>query len=359
MLICASAIVSSQMATAAPARIRHVFVLMLENQSFESAFGKGSPAPYLAHELPAHGALLTHYYAIGHYSLDNYIALISGQGPNEATQEDCVSFDDFRLTGSGLDADGQAHGIGCIYPKSVPTLPDQLEAAGLTWRAYMEDMGQDPKRERNVCGHSPLNRTDQLIAATPRDQYASKHNPFVYFHAIIDDPVRCATHVVNLKRLTRDLQIEATTPNYVFITPNLCHDGHDAPCVDGEPGGLISIDAFLRHWVALITTSPAFRHDGLLIVTFDESDGSGIDGFTGCCGERPIDGARYPPGLAGPGGGRVGAVLLSPAIKAGTVSDVPYNHYSLLRSIESIFQLPPLGFAADPQLSAFGEDVFE
>lgn len=83
------------MATAAPTHIRHVFVLMLENQSFGSAFGASSQAPYLAHELPARGALLTRYYAIGHYSLDNYIALISGQGPNEATQEDCGSFDDF------------------------------------------------------------------------------------------------------------------------------------------------------------------------------------------------------------------------------------------------------------------------
>ncbi|HXA91615.1 MAG TPA: hypothetical protein VNU73_00095, partial [Steroidobacteraceae bacterium] len=106
---------------------------MLENQSFGGAFSARSPAPYLAHELPSRGALLRRYYAIGHYSLANYIALISGQGPNEATQEDCVSFDDFRMSGAELDADGQAHGIGCVYPKSVPTLPDQLEAAGLSW----------------------------------------------------------------------------------------------------------------------------------------------------------------------------------------------------------------------------------
>jgi hypothetical protein len=301
---------------------------------------------------------LRRYYAIGHYSLANYIALISGQGPNEATQEDCVSFDDFRMSGAELDADGQAHGIGCVYPKSVPTLPDQLEAAGLSWRAYMEDMGRNPTREPAVCAHAPLDRTDPLIEATARDQYASKHNPFVYFHAIIDDPARCNAHVVNLERLARDLKRLATTPNYVFITPNLCHDGHDAPCIDGEPGGLASIDAFLRRWVPLITAAPAFRRDGLLIITFDESDGAGIDGFSACCAERPVDGARYPPGLAGPGGGLIGAVLLSPFIKPGAVSDVPYNHYSLLRSVESIFRLAPLGFAAAPQLETFGADVF-
>jgi hypothetical protein len=331
---------------------------VLENQSFDGAFGAGSPAPYLARELPAQGALLTRYYSIGHYSLGNYIALVSGQAPNEATQEDCVSFDDFHQTSLQLDADGQLRGIGCVYPRSVPTLPDQLESAGLTWRGYMEDMGRNPARERSACAHGALNRTDPLLGATPRDQYASKHDPFVYFHSIIDDRARCASHVVSLERLRRDLASVSTTPNYAFITPNLCHDGHDAPCLDGEPGGLASIDLFLRRWVPLITDSKAFRRDGLLIVTFDESDGAGIDGFSACCDERPLTDARFPPGLAGPGGGRIGAVLVSPFIKPGTVSEVPYNHYSLLRSVETFFKLAPLGYAAAPQLQSFGPDVF-
>src|SRR5215471_11704200 len=131
--------------------IRHVFVLLLENQSYGITFGKDSPAPYLAHALPARGALLTQYYAIGHASLGNYIALVSGQAPNEATQLDCATFIDFRPSAPGLDAHGQLPGTGCVYPPLVRTLPDQLEAAGLTWKAYMEDMGRDPARERATC----------------------------------------------------------------------------------------------------------------------------------------------------------------------------------------------------------------
>src|SRR3979490_2093699 len=72
----------------APPPVRHVFVLLLENQSYAVTFGPQSAAPYLAHTLPAQGALLTQYYAIGHASLGNYVALLSGQAANEATQLD-------------------------------------------------------------------------------------------------------------------------------------------------------------------------------------------------------------------------------------------------------------------------------
>ena len=113
-------------------RIRHVFVIVLENYPFEVTFNENSLAPYLAHVLPAQGALLTNSYAIGHLSLDNYIAMISGQAPNKATQDDCKTFTDFVRTQQGLDANGQAIGEGCVYPADVRTLPDQLEAAGLT-----------------------------------------------------------------------------------------------------------------------------------------------------------------------------------------------------------------------------------
>ena len=77
-----------------------------------------------------------------------------------------------------------------------------------------------------------------------------------------------------------------------------------------------------------------------------------------CCGERPLPGAKYPPGFNGPGGGRIGAVVLSPFVRPGTVSDVPYNHYALLRTIEALFGLPYLGYAAQADLQAFGADVF-
>ncbi len=338
--------------------IRHVFVLVLENMSYSHTFARNSDAPYLARTLPAQGVLLTQYHAIGHASLDNYVAMISGQAPNHETQLDCPTFSEFRLSAPGLNADGQALGAGCVYPPVVKTLPDQLEAAGLSWRAYMEDMGNDPHRERATCGHVALGAADPTSVAQRGDQYAAKHNPFVYFHTIIDDPARCEAGVVNLTRLPADLAGAAATPNFVFITPNLCSDGHDPQCVDGREGGLVAINAFLTQWVPLILDSAAYRADGMLIVTFDEADGIGREGSGACCGEKPLPGARYAPGFNGPGGGRVGAVILSPFVKAGTVSTVPYNHYSLLRTVETIFGLKPLGYAAAAGARVFGADVF-
>jgi phosphatidylinositol-3-phosphatase len=352
-----SALASSALAAHLPP-IRHVFLLLLENQSYELTFAADSAAPYLAHTLPARGALLTRYYSIGHWSLDNYLALISGQAPNEDTQLDCPTFADFQPTAPQLDAHGQLPGKGCVYPRSVPTLPDQLEAAGLTWKGYMEDMGNDPAREAASCGHVAVGENERTSFATRTDQYAAKHDPFVYFHSIIDDAARCASHVVNLGRLPQDLASAQTTPSYVFITPNLCNDGHDPECIDGRHGGLIAIDAFLRKWVPLIEASPAFRADGLLIITFDESGSAGSAGSSACCGERPLPGATFVPGFAGPGGGRIGAVALSPFIRPGTRSAVPYNHYSLLRTVEAIFGLPFIGYAAEPGLAVLGADVF-
>ena len=338
--------------------IRHVFVLLLENQSYGVTFGSQSPASYLARTLPARGALLSQYYAIGHASLGNYIALVSGQAPNLATQLDCSTYADFRPSAASLDEHGQLHGSGCIYPRSVPSLPDQLEAAGFTWRAYMEDMGKNPAREPATCGHVRPGATETTNVASSGDQYAAKHNPFVYFHSIIDDQLRCDTHVVNLERLPQDLASVSTTANYSFITPNLCSDGHDVHCIDGRTGGLAAIDQFLRRWVPLIEASPAFGADGLLIVTFDESDGAGAEGSSACCAEKALAGARFQPGFSGPGGGRIGAIVLSKFVRPGTVSTVPYNHYSLLRTVEAIFGLRYLGYAAERDLHIFGADVF-
>lgn len=344
--------------TAAPPPIRHVFLVVLENKSFETAFGRDSSAPYLAKTLPARGALLTQYYGIGHWSLDNYIALVSGQAPNPATQHDCLRPTEFQLSSPGLDAHGQALGSGCVYPAIVRTLPDQLEHAGFTWKGYMEDLDRNPTRDDpQTCTAGRIGKNDETERASVGDQYAARHNPFLYFHTILDNPVRCAAHIVRLNELRIDLDRIGTTPNYSLITPNLCNDGHDARCVDGKTGGLASINEFLRKWVPVITGSPAFHKDGLLIITFDESDGVAPDAFDACCYEKPLLHSNRP-GLKGPGGGRIGAVLLSPYIRPHTVSGVPYNHYSLLRTVENIFGVGHLGYAGEPGLHTFGADVF-
>jgi phosphatidylinositol-3-phosphatase len=347
------ALAGAASASAALPPIGHVFVIVLENESASTTFGAGSPAPYLSSTLRSEGAYLPNYYGVGHESNDNYIAMISGQAPTAQNQADCQFFD--NLEPGTIGSYGQAEGSGCVYPSGVSTIADQMTAAGLTWRDYNEDMGADPTREASECGHPGINSVDNTQKATADDEYATRHDPFVYFHSIIDDTALCDSHVVNLSLLPHDLSSAADTPNYVFITPDLCDDGHDSPCANGQPGGLAQADAFLRQWVPQITSSPAFtQQHGLLIITFDEAATSDT---SSCCGEIP--GPDSPePGINGPGGGDVGAVLLSPCIAPGTVSTVPYNHYTMLRSVEDIFGLPHLGYAGLPGETSFGSDIF-
>jgi len=337
-----------------PPPIKHVFIIVLENESEATTFGPGSPAPYLAKTLRSQGAFLPNYYGTGHESNDNYISMISGQPPNPMNQADCQFFDDFAVQATGNY--GAEEGAGCVYPADIQTIAGQLSAAGRTWRDYNQSMGNDPSREAAECGHPAIGAKDGTQSETATDAYATRHDPFVYFHSIIDDTTLCDTHVVNLDLLPHDLASAAATPNYVFITPDLCSDGHDATCADpSRPGGFAGIEQFLEQWVPQITHSPAFtQQNGLLIITFDEASGSDA---SSCCGE--IAGPASPsPGASGPGGGDVGAVLLSPCIAPGTVTQQAYNHYTMLRSVEDQFGLAHLGYAQLPGERDFGSDVF-
>jgi hypothetical protein len=345
LLTAAACLIGGGVARAATPPIKHVFVIVLENKDYGETFGAQSHAPYLAKTLVGRGQLLTQYHGIGHLSLDNYIAMVSGQPPNPYTQADAPLYANF--VGTGPNADGVWVGQGSVYPSGVKTIADQLEAKGLTWKGYMEDMG-------TPCRHPAVGAPDQTQNARADDQYAARHNPFMYFHSIIDRPA-CAKNVVDLKALQGDLASTATTPNYTFVTPDLCSDAHDEPCADGRPGGLVSANAFLQTWVPRITGSPAYRKDGMLIVTFDEAGSDGSD----CCNEPT---GPNTPNNAGPnpgnGGGRTGTVLLSRYVRPGATNNTPYNHYSLLRSIEDLFGLAHLGYAGRPDLKPFGADVY-
>ena len=331
--------------------IKHVFLIVLENESFATTFSANTKAPYLADTLRRAGAFLTQYHGTGHSSLDNYISMISGIAPTPATQADCGRYDAFVET--GIAPDGQPIGRGCVYPAHVPTIANQLAESHLTWKAYMEGMGNDAGREAATCAHPAIGARDQTSRATPTDRYATKHNPFMYFHSVIDS-LSCDSNVVALTKLEADLSSARTTANYNFITPDLCHDGHNSPCKNGEPGGLVSADAFLAHWVPIIMHSPAYRQGGMIIITFDES--ASVDA-SACCNEPSGPNTQFP-GAHGPGGGRIGAVVLSPFIRPGTVSSVPYNHYSMLRSIEDLFGLKHIGYAGQAGLVPFGSDVY-
>jgi phosphatidylinositol-3-phosphatase len=407
----ASAAGSSHVARAAlPAgSIDHIMVVELENEGYQTTWGSGSVATYLNHVLRPKGELLADYYATGHFSLDNYIAQVSGQSPTTTTQADCVSqFAD--VTPATPAPDGQVTGEGCVYPSTVQTIATQLDAKyppnlqthAASWRAYEEDMGDTAARDGGTpdatggtdCAHPATGGTPAVVASAT-DQYATRHDPFVWFHSIIDDQALCSANVVPLGtlgttgkpaksgHLVRDLSSAATTPRFAFVTPNLCDDGHDTPCAGinstgTHQGGLVGADDFLKRWMPTVLSSPAYRSGSMLVViTFDEAD---VDPSThptyaaACCGEQP--GPNTPaPGDASdttdaqaPGGGRVGALLLnSRYVTPGHVDTTgSYNHYSALRSYEDLLGLTTggtdgeghLGWAAAPGLKPFGKDVF-
>jgi hypothetical protein len=418
-------------AALAPGSINNVLVIELENEDANETFGSGSVATYLNGTLVPKGELLENYYATGHVSLDNYIAEISGQAPTPLTDSDCNLTSYSNVTPGTDDPNtttypGQVDGNGCVYPAptatttGAPTIADQLDAAYppspsthvASWREYAEDMGNDPTRDGGVadplggtdCAHPTVGGTDHAAVAEASDQYATRHNPFMYFHSIIDNTAECDANVVPLGKATvgtpssvngvslpdtftghlaNDLSSEATTPKFGFITPNLCDDGHDATCAGtnvegGKTGGLAGADLWLKHWMPLIMASPSYQSGQMLVVlTSDEGD---VTDTTACCNEQPGPNWAFPghspllgaapktPG-ADPGGGRIGTLLLNANfIVPGTVDTTGfYNHYSALRSYEDLLGLTTggadgqghLGFAAATGLTPFGQDIFQ
>jgi phosphatidylinositol-3-phosphatase len=397
--------------------VRHVFLIVLTGHGEDEAFGEHSSAPYLAKDLAPKGELLASYYGVAQSELANGIALISGQGPTPQTATNCPQFGE--LAPGTIGSDGQVAGDGCVYPAKALTLADQLTAAGRTWRAYVEDVDKGsaggPAGAPTSCRHPALGSPDADLAPRPSDAYVTWRNPFVYFHSLIDGPT-CGSDDVGLGRLAQDLRSTTTTPSFSYIVPNRCHDGSEQPCAPGQPAGLPAADAFLRTVVPQILRSPAYKDGGLIAITFDEAPQSGPSADSSSCCDVP----QYPnlaapagstvasgtpptstttatttapvtttttsatttavtttattpttttptttttdsaatPGSP-PGGGRVGLLLLSSFVKPGTVNTTEtYNHFSLLRSIEDLFSLDHLGYAADPALPAFDTVVY-
>jgi hypothetical protein len=427
--------------------IEHVMVIDLENESFGSTFGPNSPAVYLNTVLLGQGQLITNYFATSHVSLGNYISQVSGQEPTVSTNNDCINLASlthppvtgkFTTVTPGDDASdqasfpGQVVGDGCVYPgptastNGARTIGNQLDdlqksngngRVRLQWRAYAEDMGNDPVRDYGTpdplggttCAHAPIGGVDNSNSAAADDQYATRHNPFVYFHSVIDDQASCDAHVVPLGtvavgtngasdvfsgHLYNDLRNPQTTPAFMFVTPNLCNDGHDAKCAGtntegGKAGGLVGADLWLKHWMPMIFASPAYKDGKLLVVlTFDEG---GVTDARACPAANQADcGSPTGPNVSNPGfssllglfgiqppptttfvyagGGQVGAVVFNKRfIAPGTVNSTGvYNHYSALRSYEDILGVTTggddgqghLGYAAVPGLKPFGSDVF-
>ena len=313
----------------------HVVVLVEENEAESTTFGSASPAKYL-NSLRAKGEFLPDYYGTGHASLDNYIAMVSGQPDNPASAGDCAGFSLYECAQiQSLYANGR-------------NLGDQLDAAHVSWKSYQDTPPV-------ACFHQPYSSSvtspDPYQGDTqkgPGKDYADRHNPFIWFPDFVGNPGRCAAHQVpisvpdssHVSSLYKDLAAN-TLPAFSFISPDTCHDGHDNPCSDGQPGGLVSLDKWAKQTVPALLDY-LWQHNGLLIINFDE----GAVDFNDDC----------PSCASGGIGGRTGAILLSPRLKAGTVVSTSYDHFSLLRTIEDSFQIGEhlnLAGNAQPMADAF------
>jgi hypothetical protein len=337
--------------------VKHVFVIMLSDEPYAAAFGPSSSALYLSRTLEARGALLTRYDAVAHEQLANGIALLSGQGPTVETAANCATYSD--VAPASTSAEGQVIGNGCVYPASTGTLVGQLAAKHLGWRAYVQGL-ESGAAPGSACSHPVLGAADpSATAAAPAGAYATYRNPLVYFHSIID-ATACKTGDVGLSRLAPDLSRRAGAPSFSYIVPDRCHDGSPNPCSPGAPAGMAVADGFLRSVVPGIMRSHAYRSGGLIVITIDQAPSAGeFADSSSCCGQPRFP--NLPAPAAGPsrhGGGAVGALLLSPFVKGPTTSQEPYDHFSLLRTIEDLFGLEHLGYAAAPGVSSFEPSLF-
>ena len=333
--------------------IEHVFVVMLSGEPYATAFGPSSPARYLSGQLEKKGQLLVRYYAVAHAGLADEIALLSGQGPTEATASNCPTYSPIAPASTG--ADGQVLGRGCVYPSSTGTLMGQLSAKHLTWKAYVEGVGEGAGAPP-ACPHPALGAADPGTAS-----YQTWRNPFVYFQAIAGSPA-CATHDVGMNGFRHDLADEGRTADFTYIAPGPCHDGSPTACRPGAASGMTTADAFLHRIVPVILSSKAYKKNGLLAITVDQAPSVGeYADSSSCCGQPRFPDLPTPTGVAAlspQGGGQVGMLLLSPFIKKGGLVQDTYNHYSLLATVEQTFGLPRLGYAGLSEVKPFSPSLF-
>ena len=293
---------------------KHVVVLWEENENAEASFAPNSPFSYLSKTLAAKGVYLPNYYGTGHVSLDNYISFASGQPGNPLTYSDCLAVSLYTCTQSSSVLDGGRN------------LADQLEDAHLSWKQYT-DGAPTP------CFHGPYTAGDVSpdpyqgnSTKPPAKDVADRHVPWLYFSNIMGNQARCNAHVRPYTDLATDFAA-GTVPDFSFITPDTCHDGHDNPCANGKPGGLVGANTWLaKEGPPLVSWLAA--HDGLLVVTFDEN------GFTSTSGQPSCAVAQCPSLGAG---GRVGAVFVSPRLRQGATVTTSYDHHGLLRTVEDSF----------------------
>jgi len=301
---------SSSTSTAPTATAGHVFEIALTTTSYRAAFGAGSVAHYLNRKLRRKGVLLSGYRTLGGSELPDYLAMVSGQAPNSDSRTDCAIYAEFSGSATA-SSDGQVPGPGCVYPDTVLTVADQVTASGKEWKAYLADMD-------STCVHPNSNVADDATLAGAGSEYDTRHNPFIYFHSLLDLG-GCSSNDEGLQSLSKDLRQAKRTPTYAFIAPGLCDEPSAGSCPDGTPAGLAGEDAFLKRWVPTILASPAYKQNGVLMIVF----------------------ARAPT-VSGSHPVRTGALIVSPTVKKKSTVSTSYNPYSVLRSVEDLLGYTPL-----------------
>ncbi len=299
-------------------RVKHVFVVSLASSGYDAAFGATPQMPYLAGTLRPQGDLLSGYALLDPAALPNSIAAVGGQPPTAETKADCPDY-------------GK-----CVYSAETLTLADQLGIAQFSWRAYMEGMANPETGAPDNCVYPQPGAPP----ATATGGYSATLNPFVYFHSLLDLG-DCSANDVPLTELEKDLKTAKSTPNYSYISPDLCNAGVSGQCAPGTPEGAAAADAFLAGLVPKILASPAYKADGLLIVSFNQANPAPLDPVTGAPAATTADPKK------------VGALLVSQFASPGSTDAVAYDPYSLLASTEDLFGLSRLEKAAGAKVKSF------
>lgn len=281
-------------------RYSHIFVIVEENHDFSGIIGN-SFAPTFNRLAKTYG-LATNYFGTIHPSEGNYVSLIGGNS-------------------YGI-ADDNAYYTHTI---NNPSLVDQLEGAGLSWKGYFQSMPS--AGFKGVC--FPVDCTGPL--------YASKHNGFLNFTHVQNNQQELQK-LVPITQLALDIQ-NGQVPNFGFIVPDQCHDMHGAPpfCVNpGSPGSptdntiVQQGDSYANSVINQITGSSMWPHgNNAIVIAWDEGNSN-----SGCCD-------------ANPGGGNVAAIVVTNHGPRGVQDRTNYNHYSLLLTIEQAFGLGCLQFTCD------------
>ncbi|HEY2716867.1 MAG TPA: alkaline phosphatase family protein [Solirubrobacterales bacterium] len=304
-------------------RVKHVFVISLASPGYEAAFGPGSvQMPYLAETLRPQGDLLSGFTLLRESWLANSFASIAGQKPIAESEKDCPEYEK------------------CIFPVETMSFADQLATAQFSWRGYFEGMVDATGKPAN-CVHPEPGASE---AAAPGG-YSAVLNPFVYFHTLLDLG-ECAANDVPLTELEKDLRKATKTPNFSYISPDLCNAGVvPGQCAEGAADGAAAADAWLSTWVPKILESPAYKADGLVIVTF------------GAVNPVPNPDPTQPPTPAT--SLKTGTLLLSPFLTPGSSDAARYDPYSLLATGEDLFGLNRLGEAGGKKVRSLAPQLLE